>query len=148
MKKAVKVLKALLVIAIVVTVAETGRQTYLSATKSPVQRLVEQTQLEEKAGAAIAMGCIQKGMEDERLMPIIMMTGGEVCMQIVGGDIKKTIDGNGYTSLDNEKELFKIGYVKTAMALGYPVSTKEEIQARESEAEAGYEKSLEIRGGN
>lgn len=145
--KTMSVSKAALATLAIVGIIFLGQQKVEQVNQSKMVKMVKQLQAEQEAGAAIAMGCIAKGMEDDRLMPHIMMTNGQVCLQVIGKEIEKETSGQGYCSLSDKLCLFKVGYVKTAMALGYPVGNDEEIKARESEAESAFEKNKELRGG-
>jgi hypothetical protein len=91
----------------------------------------------------MVQGCAMKAETNPQLAMIVMMSKGQVCVQVIEREIKDVLDGKtGYTSGD-DKAAFAAGYAKAHLSFGGQSFTKESKEALVSEIEDAYKRLME-----
>lgn len=107
--------------------------------KTAVEKVVQAEEKSREIISNMANGCIFRGIEDETLKTLLMLSQGQVCLQILDSTIKDQLSGKGYCS-DSDKEcLFKVGYAKVSVMLSRSSLTAEEINLIEEQAKVSFE---------
>lgn len=113
---------------------------------TPAQKMVRKENRERQTSTSLLLGCVNKAMENPQLGMAVLLSGGKVCFQILGKTLTDEVEGKGYCHQDNAKCLFKLGYVKTALATSESELSDEEVQDLETSAETAFEKNQEEMG--
>ena len=108
-----------------------------------VEKAIDRTNELVKVAGLMVQGCAMKAETNPQLAMIVMMSKGQVCVQIIEREIKDVLDGKtGYTTGD-DKAAFAAGYAKTHLAFGGQAFTKETKEALASEIEDAYQRLMD-----
>jgi len=134
MKKVLLVVFGLLLALVLLNASCTG--------SSQTADLVKDVKTEHTYVNAAVNGCVAKGLLNKEAMMAILMSGGQVCNQLVGGVLNRTIENKHLCSnaSDIQKCLYLAGYVRMAAATGALPKTPDEIATLDQEAQTAYTK--------
>jgi hypothetical protein len=138
--------RKVVVVGLLVLLMVVGNTLLKKLSPSPVASAIEESENAKKVMKNLVSGCIMRGLENPELVPIIMFTQGNVCLQILGDTIASHMQGNGVCSSSDEACLFKVGYVSTAVLTVSDELSSEEKNVLEEQADVALTKFLEESG--